>query len=89
MEEEEKLDVICSSQRVGGSHHQLQRKSYCSEFKCKQSLRYYISDGAAARSADDTTAGNIPKELSQLSNLNGLYLYSNNLSGKNSLWLCK
>ena len=34
---------------------------------------------------DDMITGNIPKELSQLSNLHGLYLNNSNLSGNRFL----
>jgi len=81
VEEELVLDVSCSSQWVAGSRHQLLRKSYWTSFIWKQSLRYYVSDAAAASNDDDVNAGNIPHELSQLSNLQMLGLSNNNLSG--------
>ena len=45
-----------------------------------------VSISAAESNGDDMNAGNIPIELSQLSNLNALYLNNNNLSG-NELFL--
>jgi hypothetical protein len=64
VEEDEWLEVICSSQRVAGSRHQLTgRVTQLHSFN----NNLFGIDAVAAYYDDDVNTGNIPAELSLLS----------------------